>query len=179
MHIAKTLSLSLVLAGLATPALAIDQGEKYIGGGLSLITYDEDGFEEATPTALVGRLGYGIVDNIAIEGRFGFGLTDDSVNVLGTDVDVDVDQVAGVYGIGHLPIADRFSLYGLAGFTYGEVSASALGLSVEGDETDFSYGFGGEFDLSEKLSGFVEWVRYFDDSNYKVSGITSGVNYRF
>jgi len=179
MRIAKTLPLSLALAGLATPALALEQGDTYIGGGFGMVTYEEDGIEDAEPTALIGRLGYGLFDNIAIEGRLGFGLSDDTVNVLGVDVDLDIDQIAGVYGVGHLPLSEQFSLYGLAGFTYGEASASAFGLSFDDDDTDFSYGIGASVDFTDNVSGYAEWIQYFDESTYEISAITLGANYHF
>ncbi len=179
MRIAKTLPLSLVLAGLATPALAVDQGETYVGGGFSMVTYEADGIADVEPTALIGRLGYGITDNVAIEGRLGFGLSDDEIGNSG--VDGKVDQIAGVYGIGHLPLAEQFSLYALAGFTYGELSVSAPGVpvSVSDDDTDFSYGVGAQFDLTRSVAGYVEWAQYFDESDYEVTGLTVGANFTF
>ena len=179
MRIAKTLPLSLALAGLATPALALEQGDTYIGGGFGMVSYDVEGFEEAKPTALVGRLGYGILDNIAIEGRLGFGFTDDEININGVEVDANIDQLAGVYGVGYIPLADQFSLYGLLGFSYGEGSVDIAGLSFSDDDTDFSYGIGAQLDLTDNVSGYAEWVQYFDESDYEVSAITLGANYHF
>lgn len=179
MRIAKIAPLSLMLAGLATPALAIEQGDTYVGGGYSMVTVDIDTFDDADPTAAIGRLGYGITDNIAIEGRLGFGLSDDGLR--DTGLDIEIDQLAGVYGVAHLPLAEAFSLYGLAGFTYGELSLVLPGTSVtvNDDDTDFSYGVGGQLDVSEDVAAFVEWTRYFDESDYEVSGLTVGANFNF
>ncbi len=179
MRIAKTIPLSLALAGIASPALAMDQGDTYLGGGFGMVTYDEDGIEEVEPTVLLGRLGHFVADNIAIEGRLGFGIGDDSVNVSGVNVDFEIDQVAGVYGVGHLPLADAFSVYGLAGFTYAEGSLSFVGLSFDDDDTDFSYGIGAQADVTDNVAGFIEWVQYLDESTYEVSAITIGANYTF
>ncbi|WP_157809060.1 porin family protein [Spiribacter roseus] len=181
MRIATLIPLSLMIGGITAPALAVDRGDTYLGGGFSMVSYEEDGLPDAEPTALVGRLGYGVTDNIAIEGRLGFGLNSDDVTVSGTDLDLDVDQLAGVYGVAHLPLASRFSLYGLAGFTYGEISASvdSTDLSVDSDDTDFSYGIGAEFGATETISGYIEWAQYFDESDYEVTGITVGANYYF
>ena len=179
MRIAKIAGLSLILAGLATPALAMEQGDTYLGGGFSMVNYDADGAEEAEPTAILGRLGYFFADNFAIESRLGFGMSDDDIQLLGTRVDVDVDQLAGVYGVAHLPLAETFSLYGLAGFTYGELSASVDGFSLDDDDTDFSYGVGGQFDVSDNVAAFVEWAQYFDESDYEITGVTVGANFNF
>ncbi len=179
MRIAKVLPVSLMLAALTTPALAFDQGDTYLGGGFSRITYDQDGLGDASPSAIIGRLGYFITDQIAIEGRAGLGVGDDNVTVSGVDVNIEVEQVAGAYALGHLPVADVFSLYGLVGFTYGELSASALGVSLDDDDTDFSYGIGGELRVAQNVSAYAEWAKYFDESSYDVTGITVGANYRF
>ena len=179
MRIAKTLPLSLALAGLATPALALEQGDTYIGGGYSMITYEADAIPDVEPTALITRFGYGVADQIAIEGRFGLGISDDEIG--STGLDAELDQLAGIYGVGYLPIIDRFSLYGLIGLTYGELSIPVPGTSVEitDDDTDFSYGFGGQFDFNDEISGFVEWAQYFDESDYEVTGLTLGLNVHF
>jgi opacity protein-like surface antigen len=179
MQITKTIPLALVLAGFVTPTLAMNEGDAYVGGGLGMVNYDADGLEEAEPTVLLGRLGYFVVDNIAIEGRLGFGMSDDDITVLGTDVSFDVDQVAGVYGVGHLPIADAFSLYGLAGFTYAEGSASLAGISIDDDDTGFSYGLGGQYAVSDDVSAFIEWAQYLDESTYEVTGVTLGATFNF
>ena len=179
MRIAKSLPLMLMITGLSTPALAVEEGETYVGGGLAMVSYEEDGIEEAEPTALVGRLGYGVFDNIAIEGRFGFGLADDEITVGNVEVEAEIDQIAGAYAVGYLPVAEQFSLYGLAGFTYGELSASAFGLSFDEDDTDFSYGLGAKVDLTENVSGYGEWVQYFDESTYETSAISVGAAYHF
>ena len=65
--------------------------------------------------------------------------------------------------------------------TYGELSYAAPGTSftVDEDDTDFSYGVGGQFDVSEDVAAFVEWTRYFDESDYEVSGLTVGANFKF
>jgi outer membrane autotransporter protein len=106
-------------------------------------------------------------------------MSDDDIQLLGTRVDVDVDQLAGVYGVAHLPLAETFSLYGLAGFTYGELSASVDGFSLDDDDTDFSYGVGGQFDVSDNVAAFVEWAQYFDESDYEITGVTVGANFNF
>ena len=179
MRIAKTLPLSLILAGMATPALAAEPGDTYLGGGFGMVTYEEQGLPEAEPSALVGRLGYHITSNIAIEGRLGFGISDDDINFAGVPVAVEVDQLVGAYAVGYLPLAEAFSLYGLAGFSYGEGSASAAGYSLDDDDTDFSYGVGATFDVTQNVAGYIEWAQYFDESSYEVTGITLGASYHF
>jgi len=79
-------------------SFAASEGDTYVGVQYGLFTYDEVGFPDVEPTALVGRYGRFINDNVAVEGRFGFGLQDDTV--LG--VDVEIDTFFGVYGVFHI-----------------------------------------------------------------------------
>ena len=193
MHINKTLPLALALTGVAAPALAVDQGENYLGGGFGMLSYDTDAeFQgeqlEFDPTALVWRAGHGVVDNFAVEGRLGFGLSDDSVtrpiNGNAGTIEAEIDQFFGIYGVGYLPINDTFSVYGLAGITSGELTATGKvnGTTVaeeSDDDTDFSYGVGAELGLTEDISGYAEWVSYFDEDDYDITGVTVGAKYSF
>ena len=48
-------------------AFAASKGDNYGGLQYSQVTYDEDDFDEAEPTALVGRIGQFINESAAIE----------------------------------------------------------------------------------------------------------------
>lgn len=187
MHKKTSAFFALVIGCAATtPALAVDQGETYLGGGFGLVTYDADGLPEFNPTAGIGRLGYGLIDNVAIEGRLGFGISDDTnSDGFGNEASVEVDELAGVYAVGYLPVAERFSLYGLAGLTSGEATATAtnangqlIGTETE-DDSDFSYGVGAEAYVSDSIAGYGEWVSYFDGDDYDITAFTLGIKYSF
>ena len=65
--------LILVISALPiSPTYAASQGDNYVGLQYSQVTYDEDDFDDAEPTALVGKIGQFLNENIAIEGRLGF-----------------------------------------------------------------------------------------------------------
>lgn len=95
----------------------------YAGVNYSLVEYDEAGFDSVEPTALVLRLGNELTPNLAVEGRLGFGVSDDSIDVLGTSVDVEVDQFFGVYVRGIAPLGARGSIWSTA--TEGASNASS------------------------------------------------------
>lgn len=177
----KKTAVALLAALASTTALADTAGETYIGGQFAQITYDEDGFSEAEPTALIGRLGYFFADHFAIEARLGFGLSDDSINASGFDVDVEVDSMVGFYGLGNLPLNDVFSVYALAGLTRGELTADVDGYdaSATADDSGFSYGAGVQARFNESVSAHVEYMSYLDESDYSVSGLAVGLNVHF
>lgn len=163
----------------STPVFATDAGEGYVGGQFSRTTYDETGIPDASPSAIIGRLGYFVVDNFAVEGRLGTGIADDSVTVFGTTADLEIDSIAGIYGVGHLPLGDIASVYAVAGFSRGEATVSVPGFSDSGDDTDFSYGVGFQAKFSPTLSGHVEYMSYLDKSDYEITAIGLGLNYHF
>jgi outer membrane autotransporter protein len=175
--IAVTL-LSSAAAMAAVTASANSAGSSYVGVLASHYSYEESGYsEELNPTGLTLRGGHFLTDNFAVEGRLGTGLNDDTVS--GTNVDVELDQVVGVYAVGHLPVSDVFSFYGLLGFSYAEATLSVPGASVSGDDDGFSYGAGVEVNFTPAISGQLEYVSYLDKSDYELNAASLGLSYNF
>ena len=159
---------------MSSPAYAAGQGTNYAGAQYVLVTYDEEGFDDVEPTALVGRVGYFLNDNVAIEGRIGFGLQDDEVELdlgfLGTvDVDFEVENLFGIYAAIHSSGSSDTSFYGIFGFSQGELEASALGIDVSEDESGFSYGFGLNINKFN-----IEYMSYLDEDDFEVTAISLG-----
>jgi OOP family OmpA-OmpF porin len=68
-------------------------------------------------------------------------------------------------GIGSIPVADRFSLYGKAGVYRAEsdVSVSFVSLPTvtsSDSTTDFTFGFGARYDFTRNFGVRAEWQRY-------------------
>ena len=161
---------------------ANSEGDSYGGIQYGLGTYSEDGFDDANPNALVGRYGKFVNDNFAIEGRIGFGVGDDSVNdpTVG-DIAIEIDSLLGVYGVGHVAINDSSSVYGLLGFSRGELTATAtdFGISISDDDTGLSFGVGSNIGLSDTLALNIEYTQYLSESTYDFTAIGLGVVFSF
>ena len=153
-------------------------GSTYFGVNLSQASYEESGRGTAKPTFISGALGKVINQNFAVEGRFGTGITDDDVGGSGPR-DVGVDFLLGAYAKGILPITPRFAVYGLAGVTYGDLSAGSGGLRFSDSDADFSYGFGLDYQIGATTALNFEWARLFDGSDYKLDALSLGVSFRF
>ena len=174
---------AVAVSGLALcPAYAqqsqSDAGSTYFGVSLSQASYEESGRGTAKPTFISGSLGKMINQNFALEGRLSIGITDDDVGG-GGPRDVGVDFFLGAYAKGILPISPRFRLYGIAGVTYGDLSAGSGGLRFSGSDADFSYGFGLDYTIGATTSINVEWARLFEASDHKLEALTVGLNFRF
>ena len=162
----------------SVPVLAdpYSEGTGYFGAGLSQLTFKPDGSsDDVSPSAVIGRLGYFVADQVAVEARVGFGLSDDSIG----DVDVELDRLFGVYGVGHLPIDEKWSIYGLIGYTDAEATASAGGFSATDSDSGFTLGLGAEFFITPEFGLNLEYTRYLDESGYELSSLALGGKYNF
>jgi OmpA-OmpF porin, OOP family len=71
-------------------------------------------------------------------------------------------------GVGILPFADRFSVYGKLGVYHGTADAhvrlGSLGVSdsESDDSTDLTFGLGASFDITRQVTARAEWQRYSD-----------------
>ena len=177
-----------VIAAVAVSAFALSPaqaqqsqsaaGTMYFGVSLSQASYEESGRGTAKPVVIGLSLGKVVNENFALEGRFGTGLTDDSVGGGGPQ-DVGVDFFLGGYAKGILPLTPRFRLYGIAGVTYGDLSAGSGSLRFSDSDADFSYGVGLDYAIGATTSITAEWARLFNSSDYKLDALSVGLNFRF
>lgn len=153
--------------------------EFYAGANLVAIKYKEDGIPTVNPIAASFKLGKEFNPNFALEGRIGLGVADDTVRVLGVDIAVDLDNYYGVYAKGMLPTGTKFKPYGLVGYTYGKISGTGNGITISGDDHDFSYGIGADVALTKTLGLNFEFARLFAGDGFKVDGFSGGVTFKF
>ncbi len=151
----------------------------YIGANYASVTYKEDGFSAVKPSAIAVRAGYQLNPNVAVEGRLGIGMGDDSLTVSGVTVDVEVDNFIGVYGRVMLPTGTAFTPYGLIGYTSGEITGSTGGISVSGDDSDFSFGFGTDIAIDNNLGINAEIAQLFKGDDFKVNALSVGLYLKF
>ena len=174
----KILYFSFLMGLFNTSAQAEFQETIYTGIQAAQFTYEDNltGIE-GKPPALVLRLGGYLEGGTAIEFRLGFGLQgyNDTVNVSpGVDVEFDVENFFGLYGLYHIGWGSNASLYGLLGVTNGEIKLTTLGVSTDSRETNLSYGIG----LNIARLNF-EIVHYFHDNDFDVTAISFGFVSKF
>jgi opacity protein-like surface antigen len=153
----------------------------YFGGNIAFLEYSEDLIsDDASLTAIYGRVGMNLNANFSGEIRVGVGLGDDSVDVLGTEVDVELDKMFGVYLRGGIPVAEGVFPYAIIGYTNGEVTASASGFGSESEsESDVSFGVGIDFALNDELTLNAEYMSYFDKDGAEIGGFALGIVTKF
>jgi len=177
----KRISIIASLLSFSSLSSAADIGDQYYGLGYGMTTYSENGYSDFKPTALLGKFGEYLTDNVSIEGRFAIGLGDDTQNISGTVVDlsVEIDYLMGVYGVVHTDINSDASAYALLGFSKGKLTATASApgftsqtISASADDSGISFGFGVDIGSIN-----IEFTQYLSDSTYDLTSIGIGYNF--
>lgn len=167
-----------IVFGSSLPASA---GDTYVGVQYALGEYSEEGvLFDLNPDLLVGRVGKYINQGFSIEGRLGTGVQEDGITWFGTNLTLDIESLAGIYGRGHVRLRKSASIYGLLGVTRAEATASAVGLaSASDDETGLSFGAGADLDVGSNVSLSLEYVQYLNKSEFDLRSIGLSVAMNF
>jgi outer membrane immunogenic protein len=147
-------------AALLAPAAS---AQIYGGAGYQLFTADVEG-EDATVGGVMGRLGYKANPFFGVEGEVAIGIQEDSFDVLGTEVDVSLENSYGVFAVGWLPIPLVGDLFARIGYADLSVEASATGLgSVSDSGSGMAYGAGAQVSPFPFTKLRLEYTRYEPD----------------
>lgn len=175
----KTYRAVLAVSALLISTKAALAQDYYLGGSFAAIEYSESGLDDADLTSIYGRAGAKLNDYLSAEIRAGVGVGDDSVGFLGVDVNVELENFFGAYVRGGIPTGSIAYPYIIAGYTRGEVEASALGFSESESESDISYGVGLDLNMNEQITLNIEYINYLDKNETEVSGFSVGVVWLF
>lgn len=180
-----SLGVALVLGVSASVAQSQESvADGYLGLSHSFLTYEDDAFpEDFDLGAAVGQVGARINPYFSAELRAGVGTYDHTVSNNSASASIEVDYLIGGYGLVGIPTKTPVYPYVIAGMTQGKLSVSAQGpggsASGSESESDFSYGVGAKVSVTDKLDLTAEYLRYFDESDYEISGITFGGQVKF
>lgn len=175
----KTMIAGAIIASLSlATAVEAKKGNYY---GISVTQFNIDGsWFEADVMTLDGRFGTYFNENFSGELRAGFGIQDDTVNFdLNSSMDLEMKNHYGAYIRAGIPVGEVFYPYVIAGYTHGKVEETFLGGSISESESDFSYGLGADFALSNDFDISLEYMDYLDMDGVEVEGISLGFKARF
>lgn len=180
----KYILLGFALIGLSanTFAAADNTGRGYVGVGYTMLSFSPEGGPDFDLSALGVRAGYFYNKYFSLEGRLALGVGDDTqyVSVLATDVTVELGSMLGIYAVGHIPLSETFKLYGLVGYSDGELKFKAAGFSDTSEsDSDLSFGLGAEFYMTPSASVGIEYTSYISESDYDIDGLGITLNYTF
>lgn len=185
--IAAAASVMLLAGGAqAQMARSATTGTMYGELGYAQLKISDSGVD-VKPGMLRGIVGYNFNDFVAVEGMLGLGVRKDSTTATVTGVPVgiegDVRHIAGVYIKPKAMVGDAFELFGRLGYadTRLRVTASVPGASATDTSSNgsFSYGLGGNFNISPRAYVGVDYMRYYKKDDTKIDGVSVNVGYRF
>ncbi|MFT3931811.1 MAG: porin family protein [Spongiibacteraceae bacterium] len=176
----KLTRVSMFVASMLVSAIAFAGGATspgfYAGGGFADTDVDIDGLNsDANVGVLFARGGYQVNQNVAVEARLGLITEDDKVN----GVNVDLDNIYGLYLKAGLPTQIGLYPYVLLGMTHAKVEASWHGYTSSDSGSDISYGVGADYWFNSTVSAGIEFVNYYDKNEAEVSGLSVGLNFKF
>jgi opacity protein-like surface antigen len=131
----------------------------YVGGDIGTVDFGSD---DDTGFRIFG--GYQI--NRTFSAELGYATLYDKGGV-----DVTAWELVG---LGSLPIANQFSVFGKLGLAMWEVK----GFGAKRDGTDLTFGVGLQYDLSRNVGIRAQWQRY-DTDPEEADALTIGLVYRF
>lgn len=168
-------------AGLAASgtAGAQDMYKSGIGGLYTGLNYSfvslESGNADADVGTLSAKVGVMATPFLGIEARGGFGVDDDRIG----GVDYSLDNFFGGYATFNLVNESPVTPYAILGFTRVEIEAESFLGSATEDESDVSYGIGMNVAFAPNLSGNLEYMRYYEDSDVEIDGLGVGIQFNF
>ena len=147
----KIQGMSLLVLGILTTNIYASS-DNYIGLGYSHMTYGESGFEDVNPSSIFLKYGKELNQNFAFEVRGAVGVSDDTLKVNDIVIDVDCNNMLGIYGVGKKYLTKDFSLNGIIGLTRAKFTSKStngvVGTTVENYEVEC---FETEMDMSNYL----------------------------
>ncbi|MEO8113568.1 MAG: porin family protein [Phenylobacterium sp.] len=150
-------SAAALLAALPAIAQAQDAtGQSGLYGNLGYSNLNDDNVNLG---AIQGRLGYRFGQHLGVEGELAGGVKGDAVNVAGTNVNVDLQHQAAIYGVGFLPLTPNIDLLGRVGYGSTKIKGSALGQSASDDGDSWNFGVGGQYRFDDANGVRLDYTR--------------------
>ena len=131
-----------------------------------------------------GKFGVDINDYVGAELRVGSVGTGDKswpANTFGagtaaTTVSQTTDYFVSYLGKLQYPVSQDFRLYAMLGATTAKLKTTSApnvaAANLSKTKTGFSYGFGGDFSVTDQLSVGAEWMQYLTDVKLNATGTT-------
>lgn len=151
---------TLATVGFAGAASAQDTSDTTVYGTIGYANVAADGDADVNLGAIQGRIGARFGKYFGVEGELATGVKDDSFDVAGTNVDVELKHEVGVFAVGNYPITDRFDIFARVGYAWAEAKAKGAGISDEADLDGVAYGVGGQYFFTDKDGVRLDYTRH-------------------
>ena len=148
-----------VLALVAAPSMAQTAPGTGAYGTLGFGHVDGPGVGLGTAQ---GRLGYKFTPNLGLEAEGALGVDSDSTTIGGVTVDTKVKRSVAAYGVGTVPLTDKFELFARVGYgnTKFKGTLPGTGIAASDDVNSWNYGAGGQYFFDGKHGIRADWTRH-------------------
>jgi outer membrane immunogenic protein len=165
-----------LLVGVFVAHLPQAYADAYIGLDGASIAVENQLDDELNPHGMRLRLGMRLSDLLDMEVHLGGG-TDSETPAF----ESFSTTYAGAYLKAYLPFGQRSSLFGLAGVSGVSYSQKVSGRTFTDSQSGFSYGFGMETQISDRLDLSADYMRYSNNGTEfsELSAISFGIKYYF
>lgn len=177
----KLIRTSILIAsiGISSVALANDMYFEAGFAATKITSIDKGVSKGVSLDLLLGKLGTKFNDNFAAEARIGFSLGDDTIEEPGMDViTVKLNKFYGAYLKVGAPVSDSFYPYAVLGHTKIDVQVSSKNFTDSKSKSGASFGLGADFNL-DRFTLNIEYLKYIDKDEVKMSGISIGLSDSF
>jgi hypothetical protein len=148
----------------------------YVGLDGSSLAIENSLDDELNPRGMRLRLGMPVASMFDIELHLGGGRDSETLVA-----DRFTAVYAGAFLKGYLPVGARSALFGLAGFTSVDLTQDIDGREFSDDRGSFSYGFGLETEISERMDLSADYMNYVrnDGPFSEITAINLGIKLYF
>ncbi len=170
----------------ACSSVALAETHFYVGGSIGESYVEEDDVPgedfDSEDFAFKAFAGYRFHNNFAVELDYiDYGDHDD--DILGVDIEIEDLYAVALYGVGIVPISEKFELFVKLGAAYwdGDAKANVMGNTVTSsdDGTEFAYGLGASYGFSERFAVRVEYEEVDSDDLDQLGVFSIGGEVRF
>ena len=165
--------LATVLA-LITNVTFAEERQIYAETSFAQLKYQETGYS-ATPSAARLIIGTKIHKKWGLEAMGAIGVADGTTS----GVALSLDNGYGVYLKGAETLGEKFEIFGRFGSFRGNLTATGPAASISTSGSDFSYGGGIGYSISDNVSLIADYMSYYNKGSIKISGWSLGVRFGF
>ena len=141
----------------ALPAAAQTVSAPTFYGNLGYSFVDAD---EANLGAITGRLGARLHPNFGAEAELGLGIDGDDYRVGAANAKVDLKHSVAAYGVGFLPINEKFELLARVGYGSTKVRAAVGTVSASDTNESWNYGVGAQYSFDGANGVRADYTRH-------------------
>jgi hypothetical protein len=165
--------LATVLA-MTAGTIAAEERQTYAETSFAQLKYEETGYS-ATPSAARLIIGTKIHKKWGLEAMGAIGVSDGTTS----GVALSLDNGYGVYLKGAEKFGEKFEIFGRFGTFRGNLTATGPAASISTSGTDFSYGGGIGYSITDNVSLIADYMSYYNKGSIKISGWSLGARFGF